>query len=219
MPFAISFVGHHDSGKTSLAVEVARLLLEEGIRIGVLKSSKEERPHLERDFSDTNLFWQTGVAKVAFWGRKEGFLRFFVPEKDEFRFWYFVNRFFPEEDLVICEGFKKIQSLPKIEVWREGPEEPLFRRGVPGILAVVSEARLETPCPLLPPDPRIVASFIKERLPKKRPSATLLVDGRPVGLTRFVSRALSESVKGFLRSLRGVNNPKLIELRIESRED
>ncbi len=220
MPFAVSFVGYHDSGKTTLAVEVARLLLKKGLRVGVLKSSKEPRPHLERGLSDTNLFWQAGVAKVAFWGKKEGFLRFFVPEKDDFSFWYFINRFFPEEDLVICEGFKGLRTLPKIEVVKKkGLESPLFRKGLPGLIAVVSDEPLETPCPRLPPEPEKIASFIKERLPKRRSPANLLVDGRPVGLTRFVSYALAESVKGFLRSLRGVKNPKVIELRIETRED
>ena len=219
MPFAISFIGHHNSGKTTLAVEVARALLKEGLRVGMLKSSKEKGPHLERPHADTNLFWQTGVSKVAFWGQKEGLLRFFVPEKDDFSFWYFVNRFFPEEDLVLCEGFKSLKSVPKIEVWREGlAENPLFHR-TPAVVAVVSEIPLEAPCPVLPPAPEKIAAFIKEKMPSRRAVTSLLVDGRPVGLTRFVSRALAESIKGFLRSLRGVGKPRVIELRIETGKD
>ncbi len=219
MPFAIGFVGHHNSGKTTLIVEVAKILLEEGLRLGLLKSSKEEKPHLERPHADTSLFWQTGASKVAFWGQKEGFLRFFVPEKEDFSFWYFVNRFFPEEDLVLCEGFKSLKSLPKIEVWREGRgEKPLFHT-IPGIIAVVSTSSLKAPCPVLPPDPKRIAVFIKNKIPAKKTQTSLLIDGKPVGLTRFVSRALAESIKGFLKSLRGVKNPRVIELRVETRED
>ena len=220
MPFAVSFIGYHDTGKTTLLAEVARVLLKRGLRVGALKSSKEDRPRLEAAAADTNLIWATGVGKVAFWGRKEGFLRYFVPEKDEFSFWYFVNRFFPEEEIVLCEGFKGLKSLPKIEILREdSPEPPLYERGLPGLIAVVSKTPVEVNLPVLPPEPEKIANFIQGLLPRRRPEVNLLVNGRPVGLTRFVAKALSASVRGFIKTLRGVSEPHLIELRIETFED
>ncbi len=220
MPFAVSFVGYHNTGKTTLLAEVAKVLLARGFKVGALKSSKEERPHLERPGADTALIWQAGVQKVAFWGQKEGFLRYFVPEKDEFSFWYFLNRFFPEEDLVLCEGFKKIRSLPKIEIIKDpSAENPLFKQKLPGLIAIISPNPLKAPLPVLPREPSQIADFILKRRPTTKTSVNLLVDGKPVGLTRFVGQALKEAVKGFVKTLRGVKNPKIIELRIESFED
>ncbi len=219
MPFAVSFVGFHNTGKTTLLAAVAKELMARGLKVGALKSSKEERPHLERPGADTEIFWIAGVQKVAFWGAKEGLLRYHVPEKDDFSFWYYLNRFFPEEEIVLCEGFKKIRSLPKLEIVRPGGPEPLFAKGLPGLIAVISPQNLQTRLPVLPPDPKQIATFILERRPQRKAPATLLVDGKPVGLTRFVAKALAESVKGFVRTLRGVRDPKVIELRIDSFED
>ncbi|WP_022853959.1 molybdopterin-guanine dinucleotide biosynthesis protein B [Thermodesulfatator atlanticus] len=218
MPFAIAFIGRHNSGKTTLATQVAKELKALGLKVGVLKSSKEPRPRIEESRSDTSRFWQEGVAKIAFWGKEECFLRFYAPEKDDFTFWYFIKRFFPEEDIVICEGFKGIRSVPKIEVVNENLKEPpLYQENIPGLIAVVG-AKTATGYQNLPPEPAKIARFIMARLPR-RETATLLVDGKPVGLTRFVSRALVESLKGFLRTLRGVKNPEIIELRIELPKD
>ncbi|AEH45057.1 molybdopterin-guanine dinucleotide biosynthesis protein B [Thermodesulfatator indicus DSM 15286] len=217
MPFAISFIGRHNSGKTTLAAQVAALLKAKGLKVGALKSSKEAGPRLEEGRQDTNLFWREGVEKVAFWGQNEGFLRFHVPEKNDFSFWYFVKRFFPEEDIVICEGFKSLRSLPKIEVVREDlPEEPLYKEGIPGLIAVVGDKK--SPYRALPNDPEEIAEFILSIKPRPE-NNILLVDGRPVGLTRFVARALTETVRGFLRSLRGIKDPKVIELRLKLPED
>ncbi|OAG27970.1 molybdopterin-guanine dinucleotide biosynthesis protein B [Thermodesulfatator autotrophicus] len=217
MPFAISFIGRHNSGKTTLAAQVAATLKARGLKVGAIKSSKEAGPRLEESRKDTGLFWREGIEKVAFWGQKEGFLRFHVPEKDDFSFWYFVKRFFPEEDIVICEGFKSIRSLPKIEVVRKDlSEPPLYQENIPGLIAVVGDNK--SPYRALPDNPEKIAEFILSIKPRKE-NNILLVDGKPVGLTRFVAKALSETIRGFLRSLRGIKNPKVIELRLKLPED
>jgi molybdopterin-guanine dinucleotide biosynthesis protein B len=51
-------------------------------------------------------------------------------------------------DLLLVEGFKHA-PIPKLEVWRKETGEPLLHPNDPHIVAVASDARIETKLPLL----------------------------------------------------------------------
>ncbi len=217
MPWAVSFVGPHNSGKTTLLQKLVPELVGRGLKVGFLKSSKEPRAHLEREGSDTRALRESGAEPTVFWGADELFVSLKAPPKDDFTFWALLERFFFDCDLVISEGFKGLRSLPKIEVLGREGEEPLFTR-IPGVIALVGEMP-SPPLPLFAPeDIRGLADFILKRRPQ-RAHVVLTIDEAPVGLTRFVSQALAHTVAGFVKSLRGVKHPRRIELKIDLGEN
>jgi molybdopterin-guanine dinucleotide biosynthesis protein B len=67
-------------------------------------------------------------------------------------------------DLVIVEGFKHA-PIPKLEVWRAVTGEPLLHPQDPHIVAVASDAKVETKLPLLHLDDDAgIAEFIVKHL-------------------------------------------------------
>ena len=63
-------------------------------------------------------------------------------------------------DLVIVEGFK-FQPIPKIEVYREGVDSPPLHPKDPHIIAVATDAKIETTLPVLDlNDDAAIAHFI-----------------------------------------------------------
>ncbi len=211
---AVALVGRHNTGKTTLLRGLVQEFKAQGFRVGVLKSSKEDAPS-DAPGKDTTLFQEAGADVVAFWGKKR--LQVSAPAlpKDDFTFWTVVFRYFAGLDLVLVEGLKGLRSLPKIEVYREGlTEGPLWEEGLPGLIACVGPRPAPGLAHFGPQEVSALAAFIKARLPKRKAKAELVVDERPVGLTRFVAEALWASVGGFVESLRGVKAPHRIELRL-----
>jgi molybdopterin-guanine dinucleotide biosynthesis protein B len=51
-------------------------------------------------------------------------------------------------DLLLVEGFK-FAPIPKLEVWRAATGEPLLHPNDPHIVAVASDAKIETKLPLI----------------------------------------------------------------------
>jgi molybdopterin-guanine dinucleotide biosynthesis protein B len=67
-------------------------------------------------------------------------------------------------DLLIVEGFK-FAPIPKLEVWRAATGEPLLHPNDPHIVAVASDAKVQTKLPLLDlNDDGAIAAFILAHL-------------------------------------------------------
>jgi molybdopterin-guanine dinucleotide biosynthesis protein B len=67
-------------------------------------------------------------------------------------------------DLLLVEGFKHA-PIPKLEVWRAETGEGLLHPNDPHIVAVASDAKLETKLPLLDlNDVDAIAGFILKKL-------------------------------------------------------
>ena len=63
-------------------------------------------------------------------------------------------------DLLLVEGFK-FAPIPKLEVWRKQTGEPLLHPKDPHIVAIATDAKVETTLPLLDlNDDGSVADFI-----------------------------------------------------------
>ncbi len=64
-------------------------------------------------------------------------------------------------DLVLVEGFKTGEDLPKLEVHRPSLGKPMLTPDHPGIVALASDVRLETPLPCFQlAEPGPIADFI-----------------------------------------------------------
>jgi molybdopterin-guanine dinucleotide biosynthesis protein B len=73
-----------------------------------------------------------------------------------------------ELDLILVEGFRT-EQFPKIELHRSSLEKPLLYPGDPDIIAIATDAALETPyyLPQLELNrPEIIAAFIRNHVMK-----------------------------------------------------
>lgn len=195
MPFLIAFVGWHNSGKTTVAVQVASQLRTRGYKVGVMKSTKEIGLAPERQNSDTSRYAQVGTARVALLapdvviirGEDMGSMR-----QDPFDL---AQVFFADMDFVLIEGCKHVQRLAKIEVLREGIPEPPIHTSVAGnqVLALVCDTPVSAPIPCFHSSDTVgIARFI-EQLQKQYHAdfaCTLLVNGRECTLAPDLGQEL-----------------------------
>ena len=160
---ALSFVGHHNSGKTRILTSVLPLLVERGLRVGTVKHA----PHLDRidsEGSDSSAHRNAGADRVLLHGETVSALFWSHGGEDMSEE---LERLFVDCDLVLVEGFKR-GPFPKIEVFRRGremPREPLA--GEIDVLAVVSDEHVALPdgvVQLSPRRPDEIAQLIEQTL-------------------------------------------------------
>lgn len=135
MPPVISFIGWHNSGKTTLARQVLAHLKERGYTVGVIKSTKERGIAFDQPHTDTGLYKAAGADGVALLAPDQLVVQSKPPGLDLLAL---AHRLFPEADLVIAEGFKHAADVPKIEVRRDS-DTPVLRDQVAGVIAVVTD--------------------------------------------------------------------------------
>lgn len=213
MPPVIAFVGKPDCGKTTLLEKLIPELNRRGLKIGTIKHHVHAF-EMDREGKDTWRHKQAGARVVALSSPTGlGVIRDTdhdpaVPE--------LLDRYFSEVDLVLAEGYKHT-DLPKIEVFRSTVHAtPLPDRDATW-LALVSDRRPEGDLPWFGLDEIAgLADFLVARLPKPStpPRATLLVDGQPVALNRFVEQFLARTITGMTSSLKGCDQAREITITI-----
>ncbi len=132
-PAIITFIGWHNSGKTTLAKNVIAELIRRGRRVAVVKSTKEDVASVDKPQSDTALYRQAGTAVLL---AGEDFL-FLQGLEQKPSLASLAARFFADMELVVGEGFKGERGIAKIEVF-DG-ERPQLAAEVDGVVAVVGE--------------------------------------------------------------------------------
>jgi len=157
----VSFIGHHDSGKTRLLVEIIPLLVERGYRVGAVKHA----PHLaevDRPDSDSEQHLAAGATRVLLRGERTSSLTWQHGNEDlpaE------LERLFAGCDLILVEGLKR-GPWPKIEVFRRGRDvrrEPLA--GEIDVVAVVTDEHVALPDgvrTLSPRDREAIVQLVEE---------------------------------------------------------
>ncbi|MFZ5765811.1 MAG: molybdopterin-guanine dinucleotide biosynthesis protein B [Thermodesulfobacteriota bacterium] len=213
MPQIVTFIGWHNSGKTTLATRVVSHLKEAGYRVGVIKSSKETGIALDRPGTDTTQYRQAGADTVLLVAPDQMML---LTDNSEAALTTLAYRYFFDVDIIIGEGFKQAKQVAKIEVVRE--PERLLRGTVPGVIAVVTEHDLDGDNIFRPDQSREIAAFIEERFLRhartRGTRASLLINGARVPMKYFVQRSLAGTVAGFVNSLKNTENAREIEIRI-----
>ncbi len=139
---AVSFIGHHDSGKTRLLSRLIPHLVDRGYRVGAIKHA----PHLtapDDAGTDSGRLAAAGAEPVLLLGESDAVLTWRrSPEEGPEGL---IDRLFPDCDFVVIEGLKR-GPFPKIEVFRRGREmarEPLA--GEIDVIAVVTDDRIAAP--------------------------------------------------------------------------
>lgn len=151
----ISFVGHHNAGKTRLLTRLIDELTDRGLRIGAAKHAPQHESGAARD-TDSARLQAAGARRTLLWGKNEATLhwRCDTADLDADAF----SRLFFDCDLVLLEGHKH-GSFPKIEVFRRTAavsHEPLS--GEIDVLAVVTDDPITVPDGI----PRFDSSAIEE---------------------------------------------------------
>ncbi|MDD2466304.1 MAG: molybdopterin-guanine dinucleotide biosynthesis protein B [Desulfobulbus sp.] len=135
MPPVVSFVGWHNSGKTTLTRQVVAHLKTKGYSVAVIKSTKETGIEFDQPGTDTALYKTTGADVIALLAPDQLIIQRRPLQTELFALSQFL---FPEVDIVIAEGFKQASQVPKIEVRRD-PQAPHIYEQVQGVLAVASD--------------------------------------------------------------------------------
>ncbi|OCC16362.1 Molybdopterin-guanine dinucleotide biosynthesis protein MobB [Dissulfuribacter thermophilus] len=130
----LSFVGFHNSGKTTLLRTISRILKDKGIRIGIVKSTKHSLLELESGNTDSGKFKRDGLFPHAIVA-KDGVSIFLEKEADYLEK---IGQIFQVEAMLL-EGFKFIDHIPKIEVHRKGISEGYLFHKIANVRALVTD--------------------------------------------------------------------------------
>ncbi len=118
-PAVVAFVGGHDSGKTSILVELVPRLKAKGIVVGTIKHTTRDVDDDEAG-KDSQRHAAAGAAVAALVTPGRTTSRRFGEEET---FAEVISREFGACDLVLVEGYKSL-PIPKIEVIRTGIPRP-----------------------------------------------------------------------------------------------
>ena len=216
MPPIVSFIGWHDSGKTTLASQVVSHLQKRGFRVAVIKSSKEKGLAKEAPDTDTAQYRTAGAEAVMLVAPDQMILRTGPVERN---LHILAHRYFPQADIVISEGFKEARQTAKIEVYRA--TGPLLRDQVSGVIAIATDQQVSGDYVFRLDEDLELADFIEKRFLSAGDQAseqvTLLINGRKVVMKDFVQDILAGTVMGCIENLKGVHDPHEVELRIQTR--
>lgn len=135
MPPVVSFVGWHNSGKTTLTRQVVNHLIDMGYRVAVIKSTKESGIVVDQPGTDTALYKATGADAVALLAPDQLIIQRRPPTLELIEL---VPLLFPDVDIVLAEGFKQASLVPKIEVRRDA-RAPWIYQQVTGVVAVATD--------------------------------------------------------------------------------
>ena len=214
MTAIITFIGWHDSGKTTLATQVVAHLKTFGYTVGVIKSSNDTGVVFDSPGTDTDKHRQAGADSILFVAPDQMVLQ--MPHS-ELSLTALAHRYFADADIVIGEGFKGARRVPKIEVVRN--ESQMLRNEVHGVIAVATDLDIAGDSVFRLDEAREIAAFIRKRFlregKKSAERVSLLVNGNKIPLKDFVQEAMGGTVAGFIRSLKCTDDASEIELRIK----
>jgi molybdopterin-guanine dinucleotide biosynthesis adapter protein len=156
------FAGWSGSGKTTLIEKLIPLFAQRGLRVSLIKHAHHTFD-VDHPGKDSYRHRQAGAAEVLVTSSRRWVLMHELRGAAEPSFDEQVKRLSPC-DLLIVEGFKHA-PIPKLEVWRSVTGEGMLHPNDPHIVAVASDAKVDTRLPLLDlNDAAAIADFIVQHL-------------------------------------------------------
>lgn len=152
------FAGWSGSGKTTLIEKLIPRLVGRGLRVSLIKHAHHSFD-VDTPGKDTYRHRQAGASEILATSSRRWVLMHELRGAREPSFDEQVKRISPC-DLLLVEGFK-FAPIPKLEVWRKETGEALLHPNDPHIVAVASDAKVQTNLPLLDlNDDAAIALFI-----------------------------------------------------------
>ena len=208
----LTFIGWHNSGKTTVIREVTRRLRDRGYKIAVIKSTKHRGLNLDSPGSDSCLYRKDGIESVAL-VCPDDLILFQDNSGENLR--HLAFRLFPDADLVIGEGFKHASGIPKIEVTRADASKEPLRESVYDVRAVVSDYKVSFDKVFKISQYTELTDFIENSfLNDKKEEVCLFINDREISLNNFVCNSLKGIILGFINCLKFNRDVQKLEIRI-----
>ncbi len=157
----VGFVGSSGAGKTTLMEKVLAALVARGQRVSAVKSTHHDTD-VDKPGKDSWRFREAGASEVILAGRERWALMRETPE-GEASLSELLSRLAPV-DIVLVEGFKSEEGIPRIGVARKAFGKPLPPSS-DYVAVATDDEMLELPALArrLPVDePEAVADFVEE---------------------------------------------------------
>jgi len=156
------FAGWSGSGKTTLIEKLIPRFAGAGLRVSLIKHAHHSFD-VDQPGKDSYRHRHAGAAEVLVTSSRRWALMHELRGAQELPFEEQVKRMSPC-DLLFVEGFK-FAPIPKLEVWRAETGEALLHPNDPHIVAVASDAPVQTKLPVLDlNDDAAIAEFILSHL-------------------------------------------------------
>ena len=140
------FAGWSGSGKTTLIEKLIPRLAARGLRVSLIKHAHHTFD-VDQPGKDSYRHRHAGASEILVTSSRRWVLMHELRGSPEPSFEEQIKRLSPC-DLLFVEGFK-FAPIPKLEVWRAETGEPLLHPKDPHIVAVASDAKVDTRLPLL----------------------------------------------------------------------
>jgi molybdopterin-guanine dinucleotide biosynthesis protein B len=213
----VAFVGASDSGKTHLIARIITELVRRGVRVAALKHCAHGF-EIDSKGKDSWVLARAGAEGVGMIGPGEWAVLHKTSDGSEADPLDLAGRLFPQAEVVLVEGGKRLPGLPKIEVSRgRNPVGSVTPAGqLVGLVTdrpdeagvsvpVFSFSQIGGICDFILSRGEVVMSTVK-----------LEVDGEEILLNEFVQRIFENTIVGMAASLSGIDpDPKTITLVVE----
>lgn len=247
-PRLVAVTGFKDSGKTRLVELLTRELIERGHQVGVIKHTDQSH-ETDTPGKDTWRYRKAGAYASVFVTPVES-AYFFSSSPTLVEV---IGRL-GDADLILLEGFKKLDTVPKILIARNphdveklssgleiavvGCDERTTGRGAPNREMQVEEVKSlaslveEEAMPLLPglncgrcgygSCKELAIAAVKGHAETTRclnlvtEGVQLTVDGKVVNINTFVGQVLRNVILAIVSTLKGVEAPTLVEVKLSS---
>ena len=152
------FAGWSGSGKTTLIEKLIPRFVKQGLKVSLLKHAHHTFD-VDHPGKDSHRHRLAGCTEVMVTSSRRWVLMHELRGEREPSFEDQVRHLSPC-NLLLVEGFK-FQPIPKLEVYRPAVESPPLHPNDPNIIAVATDAKLETRLPVLDlNDDAGIAAFI-----------------------------------------------------------
>ena len=218
MSSIVTFIGWHDSGKTTLVSGVVAELKDSGYRVAVIKSSNDSGICFDSPGTDTYKHMHAGADGVLLVAPDQMVLQ---TGKSNLSLRTLAHRYFPDVDIVIGEGFKSEKETAKIEVCRNIDQQ--LRQKVQGVIAVATDLEgIAGDSVFRLDEVGEIAAFIENRFLLNKDgaaeTATLLLNSNKVPMKASSQETLVRTVLGFVKTLQFSEAVKEIEVRIRTED-
>ncbi|UCD71636.1 MAG: molybdopterin-guanine dinucleotide biosynthesis protein B [Syntrophobacterales bacterium] len=210
----ISIVGKSNSGKTTLIEKIVPELMRRGYRVTTVKHDFHGF-EIDKEGKDSWRHKRAGAHGVIISSpQKVALIRDVDRDMslEELR-----DSFGGDADLILSEGFKS-DVQPKVEVFRKEEHGELLCTKEDNLVAIASNRPFDIGIPCLDiDDVKGIVDLIESKFLKggRREDIALSINGKRISLSPFVKRFLMRSIKGMVSCLKGAENPKRIEIKID----
>jgi molybdopterin-guanine dinucleotide biosynthesis protein B len=163
MKKVFGFAGYSGSGKTTLIEQLIPRFVLAGLKVSLIKHAHHGFD-IDRPGKDSYRHREAGCSEVLLTSDRRWVLMHELRGEPEPALEEQIELLSPC-DLVLVEGYKSNDRIPKLEVYRPAIGKPPIHPEHPNIVAVASDGKVDTALPLLDiNDPDAIARFIMEYL-------------------------------------------------------